>query len=259
MRWLCRFGGCLVVFVAIAASASAESIVYVGTDVSDHYGTHPQAITLTQNVVRFAGGNSDPIIGLVGNGSSFGGNTPGLLATAGFTNVTLIAPGNLGTTDLSAFQMLYFAPTTLLGDTAAFAAAAGQVLAFVNAGGGLVVEPEVFAAGSWNWVPYAGLLGHSGATNVGDERVVLNGAADPALLAGLSNAGLSGWGYSVHTTFSTYAAAGFTALTWDGSSTGPGHIIYRQTSAPEPASALLLVLGAAAVGWTSRRRRKAAR
>jgi hypothetical protein len=50
------------------------------------------------------------------------------------------------------------------GDRLDHAALTGAIAAFVAAGGGLVVEAQVFDAASWSWVPDAALIGHSGST-----------------------------------------------------------------------------------------------
>ncbi len=251
-----KYFAVLILMLSAFASATptqASGIIYIGTDASDHFGGFPQGVTLTQNAVQFAGGNSNPSILLVGNGGGFGGNTTGLLTAAGFTYTT-ITPGNLAATNLSAYQVVYFAPTTVSADVAFFVAAATQVKNYTDAGGGLVVEPEVFATGSWSWVPYANLIGHSGATNVAFENVALN--SFPPLSTGLTSAGLSNWGVSVHSTFSTPGAAGFSSLTTTNG--GVSEIIFRANASAVPEPATLAVFGGIALaGALGYRRRKA--
>lgn len=154
---------------------------------------------------------------------------------------------------LLAYDVLYFGPTTDATTIGHYTANAAKILAYTGSGGGLFVEPEVFDAGSWSWVPYAGLLGHSGPTNVGGETVVLDPGAPAALNAGLSNAGLSNWGFSIHSTFATPGAAGFSYASHSGSLTSPiGVTIYRDTTVPEPG--LLALLGLGVAGIVRRRR-----
>jgi hypothetical protein len=240
-----------------ASKAFASAIVLVGTDMSDHYPAFPEASTLTRNAVQFAGGSANPTIALIGDGTSFGGNTQGLLTSLGFT-YTLFTSAQLGTLNYSNYNLLYFAPTTNNTDIANFLANAAAIQNYTSSGGGLVVEAEVFAVGSWSWVPGAALIGHSGSANVGGESVVLNLAAPLALRTGLTNAGLSDWGFSVHSTFATPAAGGYSVLTFAGSPTAPAQIIYQETTtaAPEPTTIALVGAG---VGLLRARRKRTQR
>jgi hypothetical protein len=235
--------------IAVAASGPAHAnIVYIGTDLSDHYPSHPEAVTLARNAVTWAGGSANPTVLLVGNGSSFGGTTPALLSLAGFTLVTQIAPAALAGTDLSLYDVVYFAPTTSSADVAAFSADAAAIAAYAAAGGGLVVEPEVFATGSWSWVPFFAGLGSSGAANVGGDAIHITAPGDP-VMAGLTDAGLSGWGFSIHSTFTTPGAAGFDTL-----ATGDRVPYIISLAVPEPGTLALLGLGAAGLAAFRRRR-----
>ncbi len=201
----------------------------MGMDPSTHwiYGI-PAAVTLGSNVAQFAaGGVANPTIGIIEDGDFPGGpSTLGLLQHAGFTNLTEISPANLATTDLSQFQELWFGPTDNANDINYYIAAESEIQDYLQGGGGLVVEAELYAANSFSWVPYASLIGSSGGnpnavTDVQDVSIV-----DPSspIMAGLSSGnwqqtaggqGLSGWNSSVHSDFSTPSAAGFTTLVTD--------------------------------------------
>jgi len=246
-RNLIAIGLCVIV-AGVAASASAGRIVYIGADPtsSAHHPGQGEAVVLAGNAARWAGGSNDPAVGYVEADGCFGGSVFDILDDAGLTNLTQIF--DLAAENLSAYDVVYSGPVcdTSLGNREN---AAANVQAYVNAGGGLVVEPEIFDALSWAWVPYAGLIGHSGATNWEGNEVNIVTPGHP-VMAGLTNAGLSNWSGSVHSTFSTPGAAGFTTLTnWMSVTGGPiPHII----ALPEPASLSLLVLG----GLTMLRRRK---
>lgn len=133
-----------------------------------------------------------------------------LLPGRGFTSLTrLFAPDLPG--DPSADDALSIGPTAVPDP---LIAAAVNILAFVSAGGGLVVEAEVFGPGSWTWVPFADLIGHSGDVNVATENVHITDPAHP-VMAGLTDAGLSSWGFSIHSNFTTPERAGFDVLAVD--------------------------------------------
>ena len=70
--------------LAPATQALASGIVYLGSDPTAHYTSFPQGLTLVQNAVTFAGGQSNPTMLLVGSGTGFG-NTPSMLTAAGLS------------------------------------------------------------------------------------------------------------------------------------------------------------------------------
>ena len=153
-----------------------------------------------------------------------GPSTLGLLQHAGFTNLTEVSPADLATTDLSHFQELWFGPTDNGNDINYYIAAGRQIQNFLQGGGGLVVEAEAYAGNSWSWVPYASLIGASGANPAPVPDVDTVNIVDPSspVMANLSSGdwhqtagGLSGWNSSVHSDFTTPSAAGFTTLVTD--------------------------------------------
>jgi len=240
--------GALAVLTLTASNAWAVGrIVYIGADPtsSSHHPGQTEAALLAGNAATWAGGSSNPAVGYVESEAGFGGSVATILTAAGLSNLTQI--NDLTNDNLSGYDVVYVGPSTNLAQGNIVNAAA-NVLAYVNGGGGLVVEPEVFDANSWSWVPYANLIGHSGAANVCNPETVNIVAGGHPVMAGLTNAGLSNWGCSVHTTFATPAAAGFQTLTETSPAPGIPHII----ALPEPASLSLLVLG----GLSMLRRRR---
>ena len=234
-----------------SAYAAAGPIVYIGLDPGDgHF--QPETGPLIKNATTFAGGSLDPKIGYLEAGGGFSTGTLGPKLTAeGFTDTTLLTSASLAVIDLSIFDMLYFGPTTDVSTIADYVAASAAIASYVAGSGGLVVEPEVQAASSWSWVPDAALIGHSGSLNVGTEAVSITAPLHP-VMSGLTSTGLSGWGFSVHSTFSTAAAAGYTVLATDAS--GTPVIITKTVGVPEPTTVMLLGVGLVAVGF--RRKRK---
>lgn len=259
-----------VLLLVVAASSADANIVYIGLDPSSSAHPQPQTGPLIANATRFAAGMVDPRIALFREapGGGFGFTTDTKMAAQGLTMVNTFNANQVGAVLGGAFGMfdvLYFAPTTVDADIANYVANAAGIAAFASGGGGLVVEPNVFAAASWTWVPDAALIGHSGATNVGTENVSITaaGMASP-VMTGLTGPGLSGWGFSIHSNFRTPEAAGFETLALDVTSGNIPTIIARVSGPPpgpgvipEPASFSLLGvagLGLAAYVW---RRRKA--
>jgi len=233
----------IVVVLALSSpTAQANRVVYCGLDPSStsHCSDEPEAGVLVANMTRWAGGSTDPVIGYLEEGSGFGKCLTTLLNAAGFTSMTLLNSSNLTTIDLSVYDVLYFGPTTSQAEIANYVAAASKIQSYVNAGGGLVVEPEVFAGNSWSWVPFANQIGHSGSTNVCTEVVTITAPSHP-VMAGLTNAGLSRWSCSVHTYFANAEAAGFEVLAVD-TYDRPAII-----AIPEPCTVLLLGIGGLAL------------
>ncbi len=231
---------------SLAVPVLAGGIVYMGTDPSNHYSSHPMALTLASNAVKTVGGGSNPNIAYV---DTFFGGTGTMLATDGFTNLTSLTPATLATANLSAYQVLYIG---YANSASSMVPAAANVLNFVNNGGGLIAENELFDAASWTWLPFGNLIGSSGPTNVAGDNVNIVAPLNP-VMAGLTNAGLSNWSFSVHSDFSTPAAAGFTTLAVDANS-GIPYIIER---VPEPSSLVLAGLGLLSL-FLARRWRRAA-
>lgn len=243
----------LLVAVFHGVTAKAGRIVYLGLDPTSH--NVPEAGPLMFNAASWAGGSADPSIAVVNEITGFGGNTVTKLGAQGFTDVTSVASGSLTAIDLSVFDLLYVAPTTAGSTVANLIAASSDIAAFVAGGGGLVVEPEVFAAGSWSWVPDAALIGHSGSTNDTGNTVTIVEPLHP-VMSGLSSAGLSNWLISVHSTFATPGAAGYTTLATKG---GVAAIIVKDTgpeppAVPEPGTLLLVTTGALGLFAIRRRR-----
>jgi hypothetical protein len=96
---------------AIAASAQANSIIYLGTDPSVHYPSFPQAVTLAGNAARYAGGNTNPKIAYVDDDPSFGGSVSGVLTSASLTQLTQFTPAGLAAANLSLFDVVYLGAT----------------------------------------------------------------------------------------------------------------------------------------------------
>jgi hypothetical protein len=185
-----------------AGAAQAGRLVYMGPDPSCHYGSNPEAVTLAMNAIQWAGNGSNPRILLVV--ASCDGD--GLLATAGFTQVTSINESQFSSTSLSNFDVIY---VTYSSDSSSFISSANKVATFVNSGGGLVIEGN---ANSIAWAPFGSQVGYAQIST--DVTAIVDGSHP--VMANLTNAGLSGWGSSSHSEFFTPAAAGFTTLAVDG-------------------------------------------
>ena len=248
---------CLSLTCAVACFGSvahAGAIVILGQDPSYHWQLNEgQSAQLGANAVTAAaGGASNPNILAVYDGS-FGENLPGMLAHDGFTNVTSITPGSLGSINLSAFQVIYFGPTSNQASVDTYNADSGQIANFVAGGGGLVVEPEYLVSGAFSFVPNGSLIGS--ISQFGDS-VHITDPSNP-VMAGLTDAGLSNWGSSFHMEFLTPAAGGFTTLATAGA-TAPAVELFKggSTNTPEPSSITLFGLGACGLLWRSRRRSK---
>ena len=216
--------------VVLACSSTVHAgvtgrLVYLGLDPSSnqHGGNDDQRFQLAGNAVRWVGQNNDPTTAFVNGDSAFGSETGFLLATAGLTDLTEIPVQDLDTADLSGFEALYIGPRTMVAD---LVAAAANVLSFVQSGGGLVVEPNLFEPESWSWVPFADQIGHSGDENASSNDVTIVDRSHP-VMQGLTSAGLSDWANSVHSVFSSPEAAEFDELAIDSGITGLAVIIAR--------------------------------
>ena len=221
-------------------------IAYLGLDPSsaEHAGI-PGTVILAGNAARWVGMADDPFIAYVEGIGGLRSVVGDRLAAAGLTNLTQILAADLATADLSGVAALYIGPSTEVGD---FVAAAANVESFVNSGGGLVVEPNINDALSWSWVPFADQIGHSGDLNWATEFVTIVDAAHP-VMDGLTDGGLSEWGWSIHSTFSSPGAAGFDTLAIDAGS-GLAVIIAREIPAPGS----LALFGLAGLAGARRRR-----
>lgn len=234
MKGVRALGTVITVAVALAlggatAAQAIGNLVYLGGDPSCHWTESPSvmssAVTLTRNAVQFAGKALNPAIALVEPGDCSA--TDPLLAAAGFTNITVIASANLASANLSGFQVLWIGAFPNLTD---LAAAATNVQNFVNAGGGLVLEPET-GTGAWLWAPFGNLIGGN-TTDLCAEEIpdtVTIVAPSHFVMRGLTSTGLSNWNCSIHSDFSTPGAAGFTTLTVSDE-TGNAHIIALGTA-----------------------------
>lgn len=194
----------VVVLCLVAIPALAQRIVYTGQDPSAHY-PDGESIQLTQNMVMWAGGGANPNVGYV-NGND---NVAGLLAAAGFTNLTEIPIADLDTTNLSVFDVVWIGRTddNLQAD---LDAASANVQAYVDAGGNLVAEDQ---RNGYAWIPFGTAIGGTGGPPDNDTIHI----TDPGhpVMAGLTDNGLSGWGNSCHARFATPGAAGFITLAVD--------------------------------------------
>ena len=94
-----------IVILLLTVQSAMARIVYMGTDPSLHQN-QPEAPILVQNAVQWAGQGADPAIAYTAC-ASLTGNVDAILATAGFTNRTLIPSGALAAADLSPFDVLY--------------------------------------------------------------------------------------------------------------------------------------------------------
>ena len=197
--------GFVVVLCLVAVPAMAQRLVYTGQDPSCH-SSEGQALDLTQNMVMWAGGSANPSIAYVWDFCDVGP----LLTAAGFTNTTQILYADLDTTDLSGFDVLYIGYSSSdAGIVADQSAAATNVQAYVDAGGNVVAEPQL---GPYSWLPFGTAVGGTGSG--GDDNVHIVDAGHP-VMAGLTDVGLSGWGSSCHTIFTSPGAAGFLTLAVD--------------------------------------------
>lgn len=184
-------------------------LVYLGLDPSDGWhAVDAEARVLAGNAARWAGRGSDPKVAYCEGSAGFSSEVGTRLAEAGLSDLTEIPAAALAEADLSEFDVLYVGPTTDVSDLMAARLNLGE---YGASGGGLVVEPNVFDPDSWSWVPYAHQIGHSGATNVDSDDVYVIDHGHP-VMAGLTDAGLSGWYSSVHSTFTAPEAAGFSIL-----------------------------------------------
>ena len=224
----------VLTFVVNARAASGR-IVYTGADPASgsHHPDEAQAVVLARNAVQWVGGSADPIIGYAA-GESAPGGVLAILTDAGFTNLTALTAGDLAVANLSVYDALYIG---VVVDGFNYADAEANVQSYVDAGGGLVAEPELIQAGAWDWLPFADLIGHSGKANVHNDNVTIVNPGHP-VMAGLTDAGLSDWVASIHSTFASPEAAGFARLTNDADS-GLAHII----AIPEPGALSLLTFG----------------
>lgn len=212
----------LLLLTGVCGQASGQGrLVYTGMDPSApvHQVPFPEATAFARNAVEWVGRGINPAIGHAAG--QFPGVVSILLTEAGFTNLTELTPTELANDDLSAFDVLYIGLTT---DGILFAPAAANVQAFVDAGGGLVAEAEVDGPESWEWLPFADSIGHSGDINIRHEIVEIVAPGHP-VMHGLTSAGLSNWHFSTHSTFSTPETAGFTTLVRDSESGGTAQTI----------------------------------
>ena len=200
------------------SAATPGRLVYIGTDPSSdqHFGSAgpplPNAAShLAANAARWAGDDSNPAIGCVEGDSAAGSQVEVTLVSEGLACASVILVADLDTTDLSNFDVLYTGAAGSDLHVDELVAASGQVLAFVNSGGGLVAETNVFAINSWTWVPFADDISHSGDANLGGAEVLIVQPTHP-VMQGLTDAFLSDWGISVHSTFLTPGDAGFQVL-----------------------------------------------
>ena len=231
----------------ILAVFTQGRIVYLGIDPSEAtHAAKPQARILAGNAARWAGGGVDqPRVAWVDGIGAFSSEVGVRLAEAGLTDLTEIQAASLASADLSAFDVVYVGPTS---DVSGLVPALLNLVRFGNSGGGLVVEPNLQDPESWSWVPFADLIGHSGPVNVGSELVVITNPGHP-VASGLTNDGLSDWGMSVHTVFSTPDAAGFEAVAADSYQFGTPVILVRN-----PVDPIIFTAGfdsGGTSGWTT--------
>jgi hypothetical protein len=142
--------------------------------------------------------------------------------------------------DLSGFDVIWV-EGSVLGSPVLYARAA-DLAAFVDRGGGLLAEYNL----TWGWVPNAASLSFNGLASGNAVTVTAQGMSHP-VTAGLTDAGLSNWGYSYDGFFALTGGIGVLATTTYADQAvmlagtfGDGRLVYF---AGEPSNAQLYGVG----------------
>ena len=219
-------------------------LVHIGSDPSsDDHDIDPEASVLAGNAITWAGQSTDPAVAWVEGTQSDSDVLETLTAVLpALTNLTEILIGDLDTAPLdtsacggSPCDVLYVGPMVSSGFTDLLAAES-NVESFVNSGGGLVAEHNLSNANAYKWLPFEDQIGHTGSVNQSGEAVTILETGHP-VMAGLTNAGLSNWGFSVHSQFNTAVDAGFLNLAQGTNSLGLGSVTAPYIIAREEAPA----------------------
>lgn len=240
-----------------AAPAVAQRLAYSGLDPSAHI-SEGEATDYARNLGQWAGGSVDPHIAYV-DSSEEGGGVLQLLTDAGFTDLTPILITDLDTANLAGFDLLWIG--RVIGDSAAaeVALAEANVQSYVDGCGNIVAEDQRDVdPNAYDWLPYGDGLG----AVTSDTDVVL--IADPThpTMTGLTAAGLSGWGNSIHKYFTAPGSGGFDTILTDDESNSAlivreqscSSILAIPTLSASGASVLALFLAGAGIYVVTRRR-----
>ena len=149
--------------------------------------------------------------------------------------------GGLANIDLSQFDVLLVGTLDLDADVDELVANQAKIANFLALGRGLVVFAEFATTNSWDWLPLPGPvtdLNSTGSRDLGTENVHITaaGSSHPVMTVPsvLTDAGLSNWQHSVHSTFNPAVSAGFDLLAQatDPPAAGAYEVVAAETGAP---------------------------